>query len=112
MGSATLAFLIKLDALMLYNDEINSSLAEPYAHPHESLKTLCFSAVWTDHFLTYISPMKWRENVCRQVLLEFLSEIEFTKLGFVDIESIDTKDQSQVTEQLTELYNVITQEIK
>jgi hypothetical protein len=44
------------------------------------------------------------------LMLEFLGEIQFVKLGMVDILGVDKKSADQLTEKLKNLYNVMTTE--
>ena len=46
------------------------------------------------------------------LLFEFLGEVEFTKIGFVDISGLDKKPSGQRTDKLKDLYTVITTELK
>jgi hypothetical protein len=46
------------------------------------------------------------------LLLEFLGEIQFAKLGLVDILGFDKKPSSQQTDKLKNLYSIITKELK
>ena len=46
------------------------------------------------------------------LLLEFLGEIQFVKLGLVDILGVDKKPSNQRTDKLKNLYSVITTELK
>jgi hypothetical protein len=46
------------------------------------------------------------------LLLEFLGEIQFAKLGLVDILGVDEKPLNQQTDKLKNLYSVMTTELK